>query len=215
MPAGTAGLKKHPRSVVDLDIVAQLTTIPVDMRRRPVLIEVVIAQTGIDRKVHAIFPDALLVAMAELQKLRAFAGHGDLSAPVIRHVAAEDKSRRNRDWRACAGKFRCPSVDFRRPLVFRYPVQRAMWRRRFSSVLPSSRQLGLRPLAIRQACISAAKRKVTSTGGSGRLSCPKLCEGMNRDAPVPSAAPIIGASGKLSGLAHPWLARMGNRIVDP
>jgi hypothetical protein len=24
-----------------------------------------------------------------------------------------------------------------------------------------------------------------------------------------------GASGKLSGLAHPWLARMGNRIVDP
>jgi hypothetical protein len=117
-------LEKHPRSMVDLDIVAQLTTIPVDMRRRPVLIEVVIAQTGIDRKVHAIFPDALLVAMAELQKLRAFAGHGDLSAPVIRHVAAEDKSRRDRDWRACAGKFRCPSVGFRRPLVFRYPVQR-------------------------------------------------------------------------------------------
>src|SRR5690606_9797411 len=80
-------LEKDTGPVVDLDIVAQLTTIPVDVRRRSVLVEIMIAQTGIDREMHAIVSYALLVAMAELQELGAFAGHGDLAASVIRHVA--------------------------------------------------------------------------------------------------------------------------------
>src|ERR1700752_2897807 len=102
--------------MVDLDIVAHLATIPVDMRPRAVLVEIVVAQPDIDRHMHPIWSDALLVALAELEKLRALAGLGDLAAAVIGHVASDDEAERLADAprRAQAGGH---ATDFGRPFL--------------------------------------------------------------------------------------------------
>ena len=94
------------------------------MVRRAVLVEIVVAEPDIDRHVHAIGTDALLVALAELQKLRALAGLGDLAAAIVGHVAADDEAERRAD--AAAGRAQAggDAVDFGRPFLVAEAVQR-------------------------------------------------------------------------------------------
>ena len=62
-----------------------------------------VAEPDIDREMHAVGTDALLVAMAELQELRALVRLRDLAAAVVGHVAADDEA--ERPWRS-AGRRR-------------------------------------------------------------------------------------------------------------
>ncbi len=90
-------LEEHAGAVIDLDVVAQFPPIPVDVTRRPVLVEIVVAQPRIDRKVDAVRPNALLVALGKLQQLRAFARQRHLAAAVVGHVAADNNAERGPD----------------------------------------------------------------------------------------------------------------------
>ena len=62
-------LEKYRRAVIELDIIPQFSPIPIDLRRWAVLIQVVVAKTGINRKMDTVGTDTLLVALAELAKL--------------------------------------------------------------------------------------------------------------------------------------------------
>ncbi len=110
--------------MVDLDIVAHFAPVPVDMVPRAVLVEIMVAEPDIDRHVHAIRTDALLVALAELQKLRALAGLGDLAAAIVGHVAADDEAERRADARAGRTQAGGDAVDFDRPFLVAEAVQR-------------------------------------------------------------------------------------------
>ena len=87
-------LEEHAAAMIELDIVAQLAAVPVDMRRRAVLVEVVVAEAAVDREMHAVRAGALLVALAELPELRAFARHRHLPAAVVGHVPADHDAER-------------------------------------------------------------------------------------------------------------------------
>ncbi len=117
-------LEDHARAVVELDIVAQFAPVPVDLLRRAVLVEVVVAEADIDGKMDPVGARPLLVAMAELQELRAFAGKHDLAAAVVGHVAADHHAQRLADPGAGGGEARRRAVDLARPAHFGQPVDR-------------------------------------------------------------------------------------------
>jgi len=70
-----------------------------------------IAQPGIDRDMHTIRSRALLVAVAELQKLRALARLDGLAAAIVGHVAANDDAAQLADPFARAGQTRRDTFD--------------------------------------------------------------------------------------------------------
>ena len=60
------------------------------MRRRPVLVEVVIAEADIDRKMETVGVGAALIALAELAELGPLARLLNLAATIVGHVAAQN-----------------------------------------------------------------------------------------------------------------------------
>ena len=112
---GHGRLVEHGGAMVQLDIVAQFTPVPVGMRRNAILIEIMIAEAVIDGIVHPVRPGALLVAAGELLELPSLPRHLHLPAAVIRHIAAEHEAERCRDPRTGAGEARGPAADLNRP----------------------------------------------------------------------------------------------------
>ncbi len=91
-------MKNRPGRWLSLDIIAQLAAdIPVDLSCWPVLVEVVVAEPGIDGEMHLVVAVALLIALAELEKLETFLRLGPLAAAIVRHVAREHDAARRRD----------------------------------------------------------------------------------------------------------------------
>ena len=117
-------LEEHALPVVELDVVAELAAIPVDMAGRPVLVEVVVAEPRIDRHGHAVRRQAALVALAELLQLRAFARQRGLAAAIVGHVAAHHQAERRGDRRAGAGQATGRAPDPLRPDLLRDAVER-------------------------------------------------------------------------------------------
>src|SRR6185436_5824193 len=104
--------------------VAQLAAVPVDMRPRPVLVEVVIAEAGIDWEVDAVWTAPFLVVTAELQQLPAFLGKRDLAAAVVGHVAADHQAEGLADRRARRGEPARRTADLARPAQLGQAVER-------------------------------------------------------------------------------------------
>jgi hypothetical protein len=109
--------------MLELDIVAQLAPVPVDMRRRTVLVEIVIAEAGIHGKVDAVRTCSFLVALAELEELPTFFRHRDLAAAVVGHVAADHQAGGLADRGAGRGEAARRAGDLARPAHFGQPVQ--------------------------------------------------------------------------------------------
>ena len=163
--------------MVEFDIVAQFSAIPVDMRRGPVLIEVMIAQSRIDGKVDAIRSDSFLVAMAELHELRAFVRHRHLAAAVIRHVSADDEATRPGDPLAGAVKAARPAGDRLRPAPLLEPVQRGDMAKQIGVGLAFRRAIGTEP-ARHPAGVDVARKQESDIERAG------LCPGPGEGAPA-------------------------------
>lgn len=110
-------------TMVDLDIVAQFAPIPIDMARGSVLIEIVVSKAHIDRKMNAARTHALLVALAELLQLGAFAGKHGLTAAVIGQIAPQHEPERRPDRPAGACKAARLPLYLRRPRLACQPVE--------------------------------------------------------------------------------------------
>lgn len=83
--------------MIEFDIVAQFAAIPVDMRRRPILVEVVIAEPDKDGHVNTVAPRPFLITTGELLQLPALARLAHLTAAVVGKVAAKHQAERLAD----------------------------------------------------------------------------------------------------------------------
>lgn len=135
------------------------------MRWRTVLVEVVVAEPDIDGHMHAVRPGTFLLALAELEQLCAFMRLGHLAAAIVGHVAADDQAERSPDLLPALARLLATPPIWRGQTNALISFSAAICRRRFWSVLPSVWQFGLRPLAMRQAWMSAANRNVASVRG--------------------------------------------------
>src|SRR5690606_24968950 len=123
-----------------------------------------------------------------------------------RHVAAEDKSRGRRDWRARAGQFRGRSIDFGRPLVPRYSVQCGDMAKQVFVCLSFFLAVGAEAACHTAGMYIGGKEKGDIDRGNRRAILPEALQRRKMRRADAKRGSQHGASGKLSGLAHPWLA---------